>query len=94
MKHLAVYMMLVLGGNATPSQEDVEKAMGSVGLEADSDRLAKLMAELEGKDLNELLESGTALLAKLGGGGGGGGGGNTVRATQSNEKKESWWAKC
>ena len=56
MRHLAVYMMLVLGGNEKPTQADVEKAMASVGLEVDSDNLAKLMADLEGKELSELLE--------------------------------------
>ena len=75
MKHLAVYMMLVIGGNASPSKEDVSKALSAVGIEADDERLSKMMADLEGKDLGELLESGTELLAKFGGGGGGGGGG-------------------
>ena len=68
-------MMLVIGGNASPSKEDVSKALSAVGIEADDERLSKMMADLEGKDLGELLESGTELLAKFGGGGGGGGGG-------------------
>jgi large subunit ribosomal protein LP2 len=74
MKEMAIYLMLVLGGNATPTADDINKALGAVGMTADSDRLTKLMTELEGKDLNELLEAGTARLAKIGGGGGGGGG--------------------
>ena len=73
MKEMAVYLMLVLGGNEAPSADDVTKALGAVGLEADSTALSKLLAEVEGKDLNELLEAGTARLAKIGGGGGGGG---------------------
>ena len=75
MKEMAIYLMLVLGGNATPSADDVTTALGAVGMTADSERLSTLMTELAGKDLNELLETGTARLAKLGGGGGGGGGG-------------------
>ncbi len=35
MRHLAVYMMLALGGNDNPSEEDVKKALNTVGLEAD-----------------------------------------------------------
>ena len=72
MSVMSVYLMLVLGGNATPSAADVSTALSSVGVEADSERLNTLISELEGKDLNELLESGKDLLAKFGGGGGGG----------------------
>jgi ribosomal protein L12E/L44/L45/RPP1/RPP2 len=75
MKHLAVYMMLKLGGKAEPTAEEITTAMAAVGIAGDDARLATMMAELEGKDLNELLEAGSAMLAKFGGGGGGGGGG-------------------
>ena len=72
MKEMAAYLMLVLGGNEAPTADDVTKALSSVGVEADSDNLGKLISELEGKDLGEVLTSGTELLAKFGGGGGGG----------------------
>ena len=85
MKELAVYLMLVLGGNATPSKSDVETALSAVGLEA-SDRLDALMAEMEGKDLHELLEAGTERLAKFGGGGGGGGGGGAAAGGGAEEE--------
>ena len=49
MKHLATYMLLVAGGNATPSAEDVTKALSTVGIDADEARLASLIKELEGK---------------------------------------------
>lgn len=75
MKHMAAYLMLVLGGNDAPTADDVTKVLSSVGVEADADQLNKLISELEGKDLSEVLESGTELLAKFGSGGGGGGGG-------------------
>ena len=70
MKHLATYMLLVLGGNDSPSKDDIKKAMSAVGVEADDERLTKMLAELEGKDLNELMEAGKGMLAKFGGGGG------------------------
>ena len=93
MKELAVYMMLVLGGNATPSKDDVTKALSSVGLESDSSRLDTLLADLEGKDLTELMASGKEMLAKFGGGGGGGGGaaaggGGGAAAEEKEEEKE------
>ena len=75
MKHMAAYLMLVLGGNENPTADDVSKALSSVGVETDSEQLGKLIAELEGKELGEVLASGEAMLAKFGSGGGGGGGG-------------------
>ena len=70
-----MYLMLVLGGNATPTKADVATAMSSVGLAADDAQLDKLLSDLADKDLGEVIESGTEQLAKFGGGGGGGGGG-------------------
>lgn len=54
MKHLAAYLLLGLGGNTSPSAADVKAVLESVGVEADSDRLDKLIAELEGKDIQEV----------------------------------------
>ena len=88
MKHLAVYMLLKLGGNDAPSKDDVTKAMEAVGISADDERLSAMMAELEGKDLNELLEAGSAMLAKFGGGGGGGGGGGADGGADAEPEKE------
>merc|ERR1712078_74349 len=64
--------MLQIGGNACPSKEDVTAALCAVGVEVDSASLDKLFADLEGKDIAELLEAGKSQLAKFGGGGGGG----------------------
>jgi len=75
MKHVAAYLLLVLGGNESPSAADVTEALASVGVEADADSLNRFLGEIEGKDLNEVLEAGKEMLAKFGGGGGGGGGG-------------------
>ncbi|CAM9193904.1 unnamed protein product [Chrysoparadoxa australica] len=90
MRHLAVYMMLVLGGNTSPSKADVTKALGEVGVEVDEARLDQLLGELNGKDLDEIIKEGTEKLAKFGGGGGGGGGGAAAGgdAPAAEEKKE------
>ncbi|KAF2874860.1 60s acidic ribosomal protein-domain-containing protein [Massariosphaeria phaeospora] len=78
MKHLAAYLLLGLGGNTSPSASDIKTVLESVGIEADSDRLDKLVSELKGKDINELISEGSTKLASVpsGGGGGGGGGGS------------------
>ena len=71
MKHVAGYLLCVLGGNESPSADVVTSALSAVGVEADSEALGRLIGEMEGKDLGELLESGKEMLAKFGGGGGG-----------------------
>ncbi|KAL9102845.1 MAG: hypothetical protein Q9163_002060 [Psora crenata] len=83
MKHLAAYLLLGLGGNTSPSADDVKEVLSSVGIDADEDRLDKLISELKGKDLQELIAEGTSKLASVpsGGGGGGGGGGAAAPTT-------------
>jgi large subunit ribosomal protein LP2 len=57
MKHLAAYLLLTLGGNTSPSAADIKAVLESVGIEADNERLEKLLSELEGKDINEVRKS-------------------------------------
>lgn len=52
MRHIAAYLLLQIGGNASPSSSDVKKLLSIVGIEADDERLDKLVSELEGKDVN------------------------------------------
>ncbi|KAK2058933.1 ribosomal protein 60S [Colletotrichum caudatum] len=72
MKHLAAYLLLGLGGNTSPSASDVKAVLESVGIEADDERLNKLISELEGKDINELISEGSSKLASVPSGGAGG----------------------
>ncbi|KAI1847348.1 hypothetical protein JX265_013793 [Neoarthrinium moseri] len=95
MKHLAAYLLLGLGGNTSPSAADVKEVLESVGIEADSERLDKLISELEGKDINELIAEGSSKLASVPSGGAGaaaGGaaasGGAAAAETKEEEKEE------
>ena len=54
MKHLAAYLLLGLGGNTSPSADDVKGVLSAVGIEADDERLESLLSELEGKDIGEV----------------------------------------
>ncbi|EXF73005.1 60S acidic ribosomal protein P2 [Colletotrichum paranaense] len=72
MKHLAAFLLLGLGGNTSPSAKDVKAVLESVGIEADDERLNKLISELEGKDINELIAEGSSKLASVPSGGAGG----------------------
>ena len=54
MKHLAAYLLLGLGGNTSPSADDIKEVLSAVGIEADDDRLESLLSELKGKDLSQV----------------------------------------
>ena len=54
MKHLAAYLLLGVGGNTSPSASDVKNVLESVGIDADEERLDKLIRELKGKDIQEV----------------------------------------
>eukprot|EP01035_Chromulina_nebulosa_P018267 gene18267-23942_t len=68
MRHLAAYLLLVVGGNATPTAEDVTTLLATAGIEVDSDRLQTLITDLEGKSLAELANLGRDKLYVGGGG--------------------------
>ena len=87
MKYIASYMLAVLGGNKSPTAADCKVILASVGVEADDARLNKLISELEGKDLDELLANGTAKLAKFGSSGAPAAGGASGDAGAAVEEK-------
>jgi ribosomal protein L12E/L44/L45/RPP1/RPP2 len=70
MRHMASYLLLRAGGNDAPTAADVQKALSVAGIETDSARLAAFLAEVEGKDLAELIDSAKDRLFVGGGGGG------------------------
>lgn len=93
MKHLAAYLLLGLGGNTSPSAADVKAVLDSVGIESEDARLEKLISELEGKDLAELIAEGSSKLASVPSGGAGGaapaaGGAAAGGAAAAEEKVE------
>ena len=54
MKHLAAYLLLGLAGNDCPSADDIKGVLGAAGIDADEERLATLLKELEGKDIQDV----------------------------------------
>ena len=58
MKYIAAYALLIIGGNAAPTAEDVTKVITAAGGEADEAKIATLMGDLEGKSIHELLAKG------------------------------------
>ncbi|XP_037107184.1 60S acidic ribosomal protein P2 [Syngnathus acus] len=69
MRYVAAYLLAVLGGNTSPTAKDIKAILSSVGIEADDDRLNKVISELEGKNINEVMNSGLSKLASVPAGG-------------------------
>ncbi|KAA8917050.1 hypothetical protein TRICI_000798 [Trichomonascus ciferrii] len=94
--YLAAYLLLVSGGNTAPSADDIKNVISSVGVEVDEERVASLLKELEGKDVQELIAEGTEKLASVpsGGaapaaaGGAAAAGGEAAAAEEKEEEKE------
>ncbi|CAD6903745.1 unnamed protein product [Tilletia controversa] len=73
MKHIAAYLLLQSAGNAAPTADDITKVLAAADIEPDTERLNKLLSELDGKDISEIIAEGQQKLASVPSGGGGGG---------------------
>ncbi|CAK7890830.1 60S acidic ribosomal protein P2-A [[Candida] anglica] len=65
MKYLAAYLLLLNAGNASPSAADIKAVLESVSIEVDEEKVAKLLAEVEGKNAEELIAEGTEKLSSV-----------------------------
>ncbi|CAK7329326.1 unnamed protein product [Dovyalis caffra] len=92
MKIVAAYLLAQLGGNTSPTAEDLKTILGSVGADADDDRIELLLSSVKGKDITELIASGREKLASVPSGGGvavaGGGAPAAAAAPAAEAKKE------
>ena len=57
MRYVAAYCLAALGGGS-PSLKNIEKILGSVGVDCDAAEAKKVVSELEGKNLEELIAEG------------------------------------
>lgn len=64
MKLLAAYLLASLSGSE-PSKDQITNILSAVGIEADAERLNKLMADLKGKDIQALIAEGSSKLASV-----------------------------
>ncbi|CDK24662.1 unnamed protein product [Kuraishia capsulata CBS 1993] len=71
LKYLAAYLLLVSAGKTAPAAADVTAVLESVGIEVESDKLDKLISELDGKNIDELIAEGTEKLSSVPTGGAG-----------------------
>ena len=88
MRNIAAYLLLRLGGNDAPDAAAVTSVLESAGVEANADGINALIADLEGKNIDELIEAGSKKLAAVPTGGGGGGGNSSGGAAAAEEVEE------
>eukprot|EP01120_Amphizonella_sp_Union-15-10_P008429 TRINITY_DN302_c0_g1_i1.p1 TRINITY_DN302_c0_g1~~TRINITY_DN302_c0_g1_i1.p1 ORF type:complete len:124 (+),score=43.11 TRINITY_DN302_c0_g1_i1:90-461(+) len=70
MRHIAAYLLAVLGGNSKPDVQTITNILASVEIEPDTDKIKKLIEELKGKDLEQVIAEGQAKLGAVPSGGG------------------------
>ncbi|CAN1294338.1 60S acidic ribosomal protein P2B [Linum perenne] len=88
MKVVAAYLLAVLGGNTTPTADDLKSILGSVGAEADDDRIELLLTQVKGRDTTELIAAGMEKLASVPSGGGAAPSAGAGAAPAAEAKKE------
>merc|ERR1712008_13302 len=72
MRYVAAYLLAQLGGNAGPDADAIKAILSSVGVDADEEKLSKVISELAGKNIDDVLAEGKAKLASVPSGGGAG----------------------
>ncbi|XP_004497613.1 large ribosomal subunit protein P2B-like [Cicer arietinum] len=70
MKVVAAYLLAVIGGNNSPSAKTIKDILGSVGSEAEDERIESFLSEVSGKDIAEIIAAGKEKLASVPSGGG------------------------
>merc|ERR1711970_1069526 len=97
MRYVAAYLLAALGGTDSPQAKDIKKILESVGIEADDERMEKVVTELSGKNVDEVIAQGYGKLASMPAGGAvvvassaavSSGGAPAAPAAAAEEKKE------
>merc|ERR1712183_133415 len=88
MRYVAAYLLATMGGNASPSADDVKQILGSVGVDVDEEQLNVVIQQLAGKDVNEVMAGGADLLASVPSGGAAAGVAAAADAPAEEEKVE------
>jgi len=65
MRHVAAYLLCVLGGKAAPEASDISEVIESVGGEVNQESIEKLLNDIGEKDINELIAEGKAKISNV-----------------------------
>uniref|UniRef100_A0A1I7XQ74 Large ribosomal subunit protein P2 n=1 Tax=Heterorhabditis bacteriophora TaxID=37862 RepID=A0A1I7XQ74_HETBA len=69
MKYLGAYLLANLGGNDSPSAQDILKILGAGGLDCDMEDATKVVESLSGKNISEVITEGKKKLSSVPSGG-------------------------
>ncbi|XP_066556453.1 large ribosomal subunit protein P2 isoform X2 [Amia ocellicauda] len=69
MRYVAAYLLAALGGTDSPNSKDLKKILDSVGIEVDDTRMDKVINELNGKNVADVIAQGYGKLASVPAGG-------------------------
>merc|ERR1712112_394500 len=90
-RYVAAYLLAQLGGNDAPDAAAIKAILGSVGVDADEEKMNKVISELSGKAIADVLAEGKEKLASVPSGGGAApaAAGGAEDAPAAEAKKES-----
>ncbi|OMJ09002.1 60S acidic ribosomal protein P2 [Smittium culicis] len=69
MRYLAAYLLSKLSGSEDVTVDNLNAIITSVGIDFDSERASKVISELSGKSVEELIAEGSSKLASVPSGG-------------------------
>merc|ERR1712137_386394 len=69
MKTVAAYLLCVLGGNKTPTEADLKKVLEAASANVEAEALKKVVSELSGKNVYEVMDQGAEKLTAVPSGG-------------------------
>eukprot|EP00123_Amoebidium_parasiticum_P000921 comp11857_c0_seq1/m.6490 comp11857_c0_seq1/g.6490 ORF comp11857_c0_seq1/g.6490 comp11857_c0_seq1/m.6490 type:complete len:117 (-) comp11857_c0_seq1:641-991(-) len=68
-RYVAAYLLSALAGKHEPSAADIKAILESVGVSCEDDKVEKVISELHGKKLEQVIAEGHAKLASVPSGG-------------------------
>ncbi|KAI5957170.1 hypothetical protein KGF54_000098 [Candida jiufengensis] len=74
LKYLAAYLLLVSAGKTSPTAEDIKSVLSAASVDIEEDKIEKLISELDGKNIEELIAEGNEKLSSVPTGGAAAGG--------------------
>merc|ERR1711970_805602 len=89
MRYVAAYLLAQLGGNDAPDADAIKAILSSVGVDADEEKLSKVISELSGKNIDDVLAEGKEKLASVPSGGGAAAAEEAPKEEEKKEESES-----
>ncbi|KAI5962666.1 uncharacterized protein KGF55_003742 [Candida pseudojiufengensis] len=89
LKYLAAYLLLVNAGKTSPSAEDIKSVLSAANVDIEDNKVEKLISELDGKNVEELIAEGNEKLSSVPTGGAAAGGASSSGAAAGGDAEEA-----